>query len=53
MESSGEAGSVNISEATYDLVRHEPALVFTPRRKVAVKGKGEMGMYFVKLADAP
>jgi class 3 adenylate cyclase len=53
MESSGEAGSVNISEATYDLVRHEPTLVFTPRRKVAVKGKGEMGMYFVKLADTP
>jgi class 3 adenylate cyclase len=54
MESSGEAGRVNISEATYALVRDattplgEPAFDFTPRGKVQAKGKGEMEMYFVE-----
>ncbi|MEO7080299.1 MAG: adenylate/guanylate cyclase domain-containing protein, partial [Flavobacteriales bacterium] len=47
MESSGEVGQVNISEATYDLVKDEPDLIFTPRGKVQAKGKGEMEMYFV------
>ena len=48
MESSGEAGHVNISEATYSLVKDEPAFQFTPRGKVKAKGKGEMDMYFVR-----
>ncbi len=48
MESSGEAGQVNISEATYDLVKNEPGLSFTSRGKVQAKGKGEMEMYFVR-----
>ncbi|HRD53509.1 MAG TPA: adenylate/guanylate cyclase domain-containing protein, partial [Flavobacteriales bacterium] len=47
MESSGEVGQVNISEATYDLVKNEPGFNFTPRGKVQAKGKGEMEMYFV------
>jgi len=47
MESSGEVGQVNISEATYELVKNEPGLTFTPRGKVQAKGKGEMEMYFV------
>ena len=47
MESSGEVGQVNISEATYALVKQEPGLTFTPRGKVQAKGKGEMEMYFV------
>ncbi|MBK8498340.1 MAG: tetratricopeptide repeat protein [Flavobacteriales bacterium] len=46
MESSGEVGQVNISEATYALVKDEPWLSFTPRGKVQAKGKGEMEMYF-------
>ena len=49
MESSGEVGQVNISEATYALV-HEHAgrlFTFTPRGKVEAKGKGEIEMYFV------
>ena len=50
MESSGEAGQVNISEATYKLVKSEPDLTFTPRGKVQAKGKGEMEMYFVEHA---
>ena len=47
MESSGEVGQVNISEATYALVKNEAGLTFTPRGKVRAKGKGEMEMYFV------
>jgi class 3 adenylate cyclase len=47
MESSGEPGQVNISEATYELVKNETGLSFTPRGKVQTKGKGEMAMYFV------
>ncbi|MCB0795460.1 MAG: adenylate/guanylate cyclase domain-containing protein, partial [Flavobacteriales bacterium] len=47
MESSGEVGQVNISEATYALVKNESGLTFTPRGKVQAKGKGEMEMYFV------
>ncbi len=48
MESSGAPGQVNISEATYVLVKDEPHLAFTPRGKVQAKGKGEMDMYFVE-----
>lgn len=47
MESSGEVGKVNISEATYQYIKDAPGLVFTPRGKIAAKGKGEMTMYFV------
>jgi len=47
MESSGEVGQVNISEATYALVKDVTGLTFTPRGKVQAKGKGEMEMYFV------
>ncbi len=48
MESSGQVGRVNISEATYLLLKNEPGLHFTPRGKVQAKGKGEMEMYFVE-----
>ena len=47
-ESSGEVGQVNISEATYALVKDEPSFTFTSRGKVQAKGKGEMAMYFVE-----
>ncbi len=47
MESSGEVGQVNISEATHALVKEVAGLRFTPRGKVQAKGKGEMEMYFV------
>ncbi|MEO8590398.1 MAG: adenylate/guanylate cyclase domain-containing protein [Flavobacteriales bacterium] len=55
MESSGEVGQVNISEATYALVTASQSLAvtdtftFTPRGKVQAKGKGDMEMYFVQL----
>ncbi|MBK7483050.1 MAG: adenylate/guanylate cyclase domain-containing protein [Flavobacteriales bacterium] len=48
MESSGEVGQVNISEATYELVQGEPGLTFTPRGKVQAKGKGKLEMFFVR-----
>ena len=47
MESSGEAGHVNISGATYALVRNRPDLSFTPRGNVQAKGKGALEMFFV------
>ena len=48
MESSGEVGRVNISEATYELVKDDSEFDFTYRGKVEAKGKGELEMYFVK-----
>ena len=46
MESSGEAGQVNISGITYELVKD----VFhcTYRGKIEAKNKGELDMYFVQ-----
>ena len=45
MESNGEAGKVNISEATYTLVKDK--FNCTTRGKISVKGAGEKNMYFV------
>ncbi len=46
MESSGEPGKVNISEATYDYIKD--FFVCTPRGKIYAKNKGEISMYFVE-----
>jgi hypothetical protein len=45
MESSGEAGKVNISGATYACVKN--LFKCTYRGKIKAKGKGEIDMYFV------
>jgi len=45
MESSGEVGQVNISGATYELVKD--SFTCTYRGKIQAKGKGELDMYFV------
>jgi class 3 adenylate cyclase len=45
MESSGEAGKVNISAFTYDLL--DGAFECEYRGKISAKGKGEVDMYFV------
>jgi class 3 adenylate cyclase len=45
MESSGEAGKVNISGTTYELVKNKFNCVY--RGKVPAKNKGEIDMYFV------
>ncbi len=58
MESSGEVGQVNISEATYALVKDAstslgtPAFGFTPRGKVSAKGKGELEMFYTSRISA-
>ena len=45
MESSGETGRVNISGATYALIKTD--FVCTHRGKIHAKNKGEIDMYFV------
>lgn len=46
-ESAGEAGKVNISQSTYELIKDEPDFIFEQRGKIHAKGKGDMVMYFV------
>jgi adenylate cyclase len=45
MESSGEAGKVNVSESTYELIKHKFNCEY--RGKIKAKNKGEIDMYFV------
>ena len=49
MESSGEVGKVNISKATYKLLKDDAQFVFESRGKIEAKGKGEIEMFFVSL----
>jgi adenylate cyclase len=46
MESSGEAGKINISGSTFELVKDKFVCVY--RGKVTAKNKGEIDMYFVE-----
>ncbi|NQY07604.1 MAG: hypothetical protein HRT68_15760, partial [Flavobacteriaceae bacterium] len=46
MESLGEPGRINISDSTYQLVKH--AISCEYRGKIHAKGKGTLDMYFVK-----
>lgn len=45
MESSGEPGKINISGATYQLVKD--VITCNHRGEISAKGKGELDMYFV------
>jgi class 3 adenylate cyclase/Tfp pilus assembly protein PilF len=47
MESAGEVGKVNVSQATYKLLKDDADLAFENRGKIYAKGKGEINMYFV------
>lgn len=47
MESSGEAGKINISGTTYDLIKDK--FTCTHRGKIQAKNKGEIDMYFVEM----
>ena len=47
MESSGEVGKVNISDATYELLKDDAQFSFESRGKIEAKGKGKLEMYFV------
>lgn len=46
IESGGEAGKINISSSTYELIKND--FTCLSRGKIFAKGKGEMDMYFVK-----
>jgi class 3 adenylate cyclase len=45
MESSGTPGKIQISQATYELIKDE--FVCEPRGKVSVKGKGQMETWYL------
>jgi guanylate cyclase len=45
MESHGQAGNIQITRATWELVKNE--FVCEPRGTVDAKGKGEMEVWFV------
>lgn len=47
MESSGEAGQINISQATYDRISSTYSCIF--RGEIEAKNKGKVGMYFLNL----
>lgn len=46
IESAGEAGKINISSSTYELVKNDFDCL--SRGKIFAKGKGELEMYYVK-----
>lgn len=46
MESNGEAGKINISETTYELIKGKYKCF--PRGQISAKGKGNLTMYFVE-----
>lgn len=50
MQQSSDAGKINISGATYELVKDKFACVY--RGKIEAKNKGEIDMYFVEKAIA-
>ena len=50
IESNGGVGKVNISQATYELLKDEPQFAFESRGKIEAKGKGEIEMWFVSLS---
>ena len=48
VEQNSEAGKINISESTYELVKDK--FTCTHRGKIQAKNKGEINMYFVELS---
>ena len=50
IESSGNAGQVNISQSTYELLKDDTEFTFENRGKIEAKGKGEIEMFFVSNA---
>lgn len=49
LENNSEAGKINISESTYELVKDK--FTCTHRGKIQAKNKGEIDMYFVEIAS--
>ena len=50
MENNSIGGKVNISQATYELIKDLAEFEFDNRGEIEVKGKGKMQMWFVNLA---
>lgn len=48
IESGGEAGKVNVSQSTYELLVDDSNLNFQSRGKIEIKGKGKLRMFFVE-----
>ena len=53
MESTGLAGEIQVSSATYTLLKDEEEFVFTKRGKVEMKGKGHQTTYLLKECKMP
>ncbi|PLW97346.1 MAG: hypothetical protein C0591_06755, partial [Marinilabiliales bacterium] len=49
MENSGKTGKVNISRATYELIKEDTTFKFQSRGKIKTRDKGDMEMWFVKM----
>ncbi|HOE09101.1 MAG TPA: adenylate/guanylate cyclase domain-containing protein, partial [Treponemataceae bacterium] len=49
MESSGEPGSIHVSEETWNLAKD--SVCFTDEVTVDVKGKGSMKTYYVSISE--
>ncbi|MGB0929402.1 MAG: adenylate/guanylate cyclase domain-containing protein, partial [Chitinophagales bacterium] len=47
MESNSEAGRVNVSQTTYQLIKNKPNFDFESRGEIFAKGKGDLEMWFV------
>ena len=47
MQGAGEAGKINISNSTYELIKDKFSC--THRGKIEAKNKGEIDMYYVKV----
>jgi class 3 adenylate cyclase len=47
MESAGEVGKANVSQATYELLKDDSDFTFESRGKIEAKGKGKIEMWFV------
>lgn len=48
IESNGMSGKVNISQATFEIIKENPEFIFENRGMILAKGKGEIEMYFVE-----
>lgn len=48
LESNGQAGKINISQTTYQLLKDMDEFRFESRGKIKAKGKGEIDMWFVE-----
>ena len=48
MESNSQAGKINISRATYDLIKENNTFNFIDRGDIDIKNRGKIEMFFVE-----